>query len=87
VLTRAAILARGELIVSVDINPRAPGTTEPNHKEEPLCSLRELETGHVARVLSATGWHKGKACEILGVSRTRLERRIREAGLKVPGKA
>ncbi|WP_281985623.1 sigma-54-dependent transcriptional regulator [Azonexus hydrophilus] len=87
VLTRAAVLARGELIAAVDINPRAPGSTEPNLSEAPLCSLRELETRHVAQVLAATGWHKGKACEILGVSRTRLERRIRDAGLKAPGKA
>jgi DNA-binding NtrC family response regulator len=43
-----------------------------------------MEREHVARVLKATGWHKGQACEILGVSRPRLRRMIREHGLSPP---
>ncbi|MGD8932773.1 MAG: hypothetical protein PVI52_09400 [Chromatiales bacterium] len=35
-------------------------------------------------VLRATGWHKGRACEILDVSRPRLQRMILEYGLKPP---
>jgi len=41
-------------------------------------SLKELEREHIQSVLVATGWHKGKACKILGISRPRLERRIDE---------
>lgn len=37
------------------------------------------------RVLDAAGWHKGHACEILGVSRPRLRRLIRDHGLEEPG--
>ncbi len=44
-------------------------------------TLKEIERQHIERVLDETGWHKGKACEILGVSRPRLDRRIREYGL------
>ncbi len=39
-----------------------------------LISLDEIEKLHVMRVLQQTQWHKGKACDILGVSRPRLRR-------------
>ncbi|MCU7935316.1 MAG: sigma-54 dependent transcriptional regulator [Candidatus Thiodiazotropha sp. (ex Dulcina madagascariensis)] len=41
-------------------------------------SLEDIERVHVKRVLEATGWHKGQACSILGVSRPRLRRLIRQ---------
>jgi DNA-binding NtrC family response regulator len=44
-------------------------------------SLAEVERAHVKRILESTGWHKGRACEILGVSRPRLRRLIRDHGL------
>lgn len=49
-----------------------------------LASLAEMERQHVARVLQATAWHRGEACEILGVSRPRLRRMLREYGLTPP---
>ncbi|MBI3042551.1 MAG: sigma-54-dependent Fis family transcriptional regulator [Betaproteobacteria bacterium] len=47
-------------------------------------SLREIEKAHVLRVLEATGWHRGRTCAILGVSRPRLRRMIRQFGLVPP---
>jgi len=47
-------------------------------------SLEEMEQVHVKRVLDAAGWHKGQACEILGISRPRLRRMIRQYGLASP---
>jgi DNA-binding NtrC family response regulator len=47
-------------------------------------SLEQMERTHIARVLKATAWHKGRACEILGVSRPRLRRMIRQYGLEPP---
>lgn len=44
-------------------------------------SLQEVEREHVLRVLDATEWHKGKSCEILGVSRPRLRRLINQYNL------
>ena len=61
-------------IVAEAPSPRAPG----------LVSLERLERDHVARVLDATRWHRGQACEILGVSRPRLRRMIRQYGLELP---
>jgi transcriptional regulator with PAS, ATPase and Fis domain len=47
-------------------------------------SLAEMEKLHVARVLEAQNWHKGRACGVLGVSRPRLRRMIREYELEPP---
>ena len=56
----------------------------PNKKEpEDLSnlSLQAIEKIHINRVLKATNGHKGKACEILGVSRPRLRRLIKQYAL------
>ena len=47
-------------------------------------SLAEVEKAHVLRVLNEVNWHKGRACEILGVSRPRLRRIIRDYQIEVP---
>lgn len=47
-------------------------------------SLEEIEAAHIARVLDATDWHKGRACEILGISRPRLRRMIHHYNLTPP---
>lgn len=47
-------------------------------------SLDEIEKIHVSRVLNLTQWHKGETCNILGVSRPRLRRIIKQHGLIDP---
>ena len=84
-LTRAAVLATGDVIrpehievgTAVDVGPPR------------LISLEEMEREHVARVLEATGGHKSRTAEVLGVSRPRLDRMIERYGLGplVPGRA
>ena len=51
--------------------------------DKPLAqySLKEIECEHVRRVLKETAGHKGKTCEILGISRPRLQRLIVEFSL------
>jgi len=44
-------------------------------------SLQDIEREHIARILEATNHHKGKACDILGISRPRLRRLIKQYGL------
>ena len=44
-------------------------------------SFDEVARAHVIRVLEATGWHRGQACEILGISRPRLRRMMRQFNL------
>ncbi|WP_456412604.1 sigma-54-dependent transcriptional regulator [Thiolapillus sp.] len=54
--------------------------------EKPLTdrSLKEVEKEHISRILEANNWHRGRACEVLGVSRPRLRRMINEYGLVPP---
>ncbi len=47
-------------------------------------SLQDVEKVHIARVLEATHWHRGRACEILNISRPRLRRLISQYGLTPP---
>jgi transcriptional regulator with PAS, ATPase and Fis domain len=47
-------------------------------------SLDEMEKCHVLRVLNSTNWHKGETCKILGVSRPRLRRIIKQHNLIDP---
>lgn len=46
-----------------------------------LLSLAEVEKRHVMHVLESVDWHKGRACEILNISRPRLRRMLSEYGL------
>lgn len=89
VLMKAAVLQRGDVLTPDCLPPELRHRVESGEISETgcsgtLCSLRELERDHIRRVLAETNWHKGKACDILGVSRPRLERRIKEFGLVSP---
>jgi DNA-binding NtrC family response regulator len=83
-LTRAAVLATGDVVRPDHIEMGAVLDTGPPR----LISLEELEREHVARVLEATGGHKSRTAEVLGVSRPRLDRMIERYGLAplVPGR-
>ena len=83
-LTRAAVLATGDIIRSEHIEVGAVLDSVPPR----LVSLEETEREHVARVLEATGGHKSRTAGILGISRPRLDRMIERYGLGplVPGR-
>jgi DNA-binding NtrC family response regulator len=51
-----------------------------NTRQDQL-SLAEIEKVHVRQVLDLTQGHRGKTCEILGISRPRLQRIIERFGL------
>lgn len=90
VLMKSAVLERGDLLTADSLPFEIQHTSDSSGAmfdldgERPFCSLRDLERDHIQRVLAGTNWHKGKTCEILGISRPRLERRIREFGLAAP---
>lgn len=65
--------------------PRRPAAYDKG--DQPLGSLADMERQHVLRVLEATGWHRGEACEILGISRPRLRRMMREYAIEPPDDA
>jgi two-component system response regulator AtoC len=55
----------------------APGPAVPDH----VPTLDEMEKAHIERVFTMTKGHKGRACQILGISRPTLERKLRKYGL------
>ncbi|MBX5483352.1 MAG: sigma-54-dependent Fis family transcriptional regulator [Myxococcaceae bacterium] len=99
VLTRAVVLAPGEVLLAENLprleSEHAPGRdaeTErgaPGHSmqwlyggavDDPsrIPTLDEAERILIIRALSATGGHKGKTCQILGISRPTLERKLQK---------
>jgi DNA-binding NtrC family response regulator len=85
-LTKAVVLCPGDTVTREfipDIAPRASAAKSAAASPAQL-SLRDVEREHVELVLSATGWHRRRASEILGVSRPRLRRLIRQYGLTPP---
>jgi DNA-binding NtrC family response regulator len=99
VLTQAMILARDGLIGVDELKFQAGATGStadeadaPSHRpaspDAPtdLRSLDQVEAEHVQRILEHTGGHKGRSCEILGISRPALDRKIQKYGLTVPGR-
>jgi DNA-binding NtrC family response regulator len=49
-----------------------------------VLTLEALERRHIARVLDQTGWHQGRAADLLGISPKTLYRKIREYGFTRP---
>lgn len=86
ILTRAALLARGNVILKeclpADIyNPSAApkGDKREEYKIKPL---NEVEMNEIARALEMFNWNKGEVCRALGLTRPRLDRKIRKYKLK-----
>lgn len=86
VLTKAVALSPTESI-TLDLIPDYISTrpvVEFDSSMPVQISLDEMEKIHVSRVLNSTHWHKGETCKILGVSRPRLRRIIKQHGLIDP---
>jgi DNA-binding NtrC family response regulator len=76
-LMRAVVVASGGVVRPEHLSMSSPSSGAP----APALSLAELEKMHIADVLEATGGHKGRAADILGVSRPRLNRLMEKYGL------
>ena len=86
VLMKAAALCPGDTITH-DLLPDniagSEGERSAKRAQRPASemSLDDVQREHVVRVLAATNWHRGRSCEILGISRPRLRRLINQFGL------
>jgi two-component system NtrC family response regulator len=77
-VTRAVVMAAGNVI-----RPEHLSIASPQRPAETVVpTLVDLERAHVQRVLAATKGHKGRAADLLGVSRPRLNRLIEKYGLE-----
>jgi len=81
VLTRAVVLAPGDVLLAEHLPPlESPQPRASDAAGWPdtgaLPTLAEAERQLIARTLTLTGGHKGKACQMLGISRPTLERKL-----------
>ena len=92
VLMKAVALSSGDTLTSdllphelskAELPPGAAVFSGANPGQEKL-TLEEMEKLHVKRVLESVDWHRGKACEVLGISRPRLRRMIHQYELLPP---
>jgi transcriptional regulator with GAF, ATPase, and Fis domain len=77
-LMRAVVMATGGVIRPEHLSISSPSS----HQDTAVPSLEDLEQAHVRRVLEMTDGHKGRAADLLGVSRPRLNRLIEKYGLE-----
>ncbi len=86
-LTQALVHCRG-VALTPDLLPLGLSTGEAappaDGQGQARKSLDQVEAEHIQLVLDATGGHKGKSCDILGISRPALDRKIRKYGLILP---
>ena len=86
VLTRAAVLSQGDMLLEEHLleMPRTKSRPAPAPADASLAhqghiqTLDEVERSHIARVFAFSKRHKGKTCQLLGISRPTLERKLRK---------
>jgi two-component system, NtrC family, response regulator AtoC len=81
VLTRAAVLSQGDMLLEEHLVGQPPARAADRAAPERVPTLDEVEKEHIARVWSLTRGHKGKTCQILGISRPTLERKLKKYGI------
>jgi DNA-binding NtrC family response regulator len=84
VLERAALLCTNGLIEARDLPLGAEIGAAARLTPTASLTLADLERRHIESVLQRTGWHQGRAAELLGISPKTLYRKIREFGFKRP---
>ncbi len=90
VIERAALLCQPTTIRAVDLGSSLleseTGSREetPAPAQLPSLNLERLEAVAIERALERTGWHQGRASELLGVSDRTLHRKIKGLGLRRP---
>jgi DNA-binding NtrC family response regulator len=80
VVTRLVLNAGGRAIGKDDVAPGLSGTPA----TVPRRTLAQIERDAILATLEATAWNYGETCEILGISRPTLRRKIRGYGLTHP---
>jgi DNA-binding NtrC family response regulator len=87
VIERAVILASSDEIMPEDlpleVRTQMPATRieTGNGNDSQPANLDELKKKQIISVLEQTGWHQGKASEILGISPSTLYRQLKSYGL------
>ena len=77
-LARAVVVASGGVIRPEHLSIASPK----GPVKHSIAPLNEVEKEHVRHALEATGGHKARTAELLGVSRPRLNRLLEKYGLE-----
>lgn len=93
VMERVALLARDQTVKASDLvsslgPPSGAAAQSPSADGRavlPTLELDSLERLAIQEALTATGWHQGRASDVLGISPRTLHRKIRAFGLVRPG--
>jgi two-component system response regulator AtoC len=82
VLTRAVIRASGGVVGRDDLPPLAAPEGRPGGEDLRPRTLAEVERVHIERMLRVAQGNRGRACDLLGITRPTLRRKMREYGLQ-----
>lgn len=80
-LTRAVILAKGDVILAENL---PVVVIEKKAFPRELVPLQEVEKNYIQHVLQITRGNKTRASQVLGISRPTLDKKIKEFSLNVP---
>ena len=73
-IERAVVVCKGRKIIPEDLP-----IFQPDHVSKPVGnSLREIERGHIVRILNNHNWNISKSAEILGIDRSTLYNKIKK---------
>jgi len=61
--------------------PRVDPSPAPAPSSGRVATLDEVERDHIARVWALAKGHKGRTCQMLGISRPTLERKLKKYGI------
>jgi two-component system response regulator AtoC len=84
VLRRAAVLTHGDILMEETLAQSMDDPADfPSMAPSPLAkTLDEVEREHILTTLRLANGNRGKACEVLGISRPTLQRKIRKYQIK-----
>jgi two-component system response regulator HydG len=84
---RGAAVAQDESITLVDLDLETRRLSgEPADLDPAQWSLESVERRHIQRTLDIASGNKKETARLLGITRPTLDRKIRQYGLRVPGK-
>lgn len=84
VIERAVLLATDGQVSAHDLPLGSDVGAGARATPSSTLTLLELERRHIADVLERSGWHQGRAADMLGISPKTLYRKIREFGFHRP---
>ena len=79
VLHRAALVCKGQTIQTDHLDLWDCRARENGH---PIQTLQEVEQSHISQVLVAVDGNRGRACELLGITRPTLRRKMRRYAIE-----